>query len=250
MRRLWAVAVSMRTTALLMAALAAILLLGVLLPQADADPAAYAAALRRGLAWRFLLEGLRLGHLATSPLFLAGLGAFLVSLAAGLADRLGSTVRRLHVAPPTRAQLDALLAGGPEAEAPGDPAAVAARAARVLETLGYRVAPAGPGVLWGVKHRLALLGFPVFHAAFFALALGGGLVWWTRDVVAVGACEGQPLASATAAVERRAPAGPAEPPPLAVERVDLALEQGKPLDLAVALRWLPTGEVRTTRVNH
>lgn len=250
MRRLWAIAVSMRTTAVLIAALSVFMLLNVLLPQAQTNPAAFGAALRRGAAARFVLETLRLGHVSTHPAFLLTLVVFLANLAAVLADRIGGTVRRLRLAPPAPGQRNALLEGAAKASVAGAVDDVTERATRILETLGYRVSPIGRGELWAVRHRWALLGFPVFHAAFFLLALGGGLVYWTRDVVAVGACEGQEVSSATGGVERRAPAGPADPVTVAVDRVDVKLEGGKPIDLSVAMRLLPAGVAGTARINH
>ncbi|MGB8930018.1 MAG: cytochrome c biogenesis protein ResB [Anaeromyxobacteraceae bacterium] len=250
MRRAWAAVTSLKTTAILIAALAALLLVNVLVPQARIDPDAYAAALRRGGVAPFLLERLRLGHVSTSPVFVGTLVAFLVNLAGVLVDRVGVTARRLRLAVPTGPQLAALLGDATATAVPGSPAEVAARATQVLETMGYRVLAVGHGALWAVKHRWALLGFPVFHAAFFVMALGDATLYWTREVVSIGACEGQTVASAEGAVGRRAPAGPSDPVSITVDRVDVKLDRGKPTDLAVDLRLLPGAAVRTARVNH
>ncbi|HSN90495.1 MAG TPA: cytochrome c biogenesis protein ResB [Anaeromyxobacteraceae bacterium] len=250
MRRLREAAVSLRTTAVLLSALALLLLLSVALPQAAGDPERFARAVASGPAARFLLVTLGLGNAATSPPFLAVLGLFFLNLAAVLADRMGTTLRRVRFAPPTAAQRDALLGPGalegalPEGDA-------GARARQILDGLGYRTAPAGERALWGVKHRLALLGFPVFHLSFFVLCAGGLLLYLTRDVVTVLAAEGQAVDSGSGGVVRRAPLGPPPPVRIAVDRVDVRLEEGRPVHLSAALRLdAPGAPPQTARVNH
>jgi hypothetical protein len=249
-KRLREAAVSLRTTAVLLSALALLLLLSVLVPQASSDPEGFARAVRGGAAARFVLLTLGLGNVATSPPFLAILALFFLNLAAGLADRMGTTLRRIRFAPPTKAQREALL--GPDAlEGPLPEGDSGVRAREILEGLGYRTAPAGPSALWGVKHRLALLGFPVFHLSFFVLCAGGILLYLTRDVVTLLAAEGQVVDSSAGGVVRRAPLGPPSPVRIAVDRVDVRLEEGRPVHLSAALRLdAPGAPGRTARVNH
>ncbi len=242
---------SLRTTAAIITALSVLLLVNVLVPQAAIDPSGYAEAARRGGASRFMVVTMGLGQLSTSAVFLATLAVFFVNLAAVLVDRARTTVRRIGLALPTKAQIEGLLDGPASTAAAtgweGDPG----RARNVLETLGYRVVPVAAGVLWGVKHRAAMLGFAVFHLAFFVLAVAGGLLYATRDVVTLSAVEGQWVDSAAGGVVRRAPVGAPEQFRLSLERVDVRLEQGAPIDLAATIRLDDfDGAVRTTRVNH
>ena len=250
MRRAWATLVSMRTAAWLLAALAALLLLAVLLPQADSSPAAHRQLLEGGGAPAFLLEDLGLGRVGTSPPFLALLALSLLSLAAVLIDRAGATLRRLRARPPAPAALAEWLARPDATELPA-PGLDGALAATVLARLGYRAAAPGPGTLWGVKHRAAILGFPLFHASFFLLAAGGVLLFLTRHVASVALTEGEPFAPGRAAVSRRAPLGSGPPPAFSLERVEVRLEDGKPVELAAPLRPEARGEeAETSRVNH
>jgi hypothetical protein len=123
-----------------------------------------------------------------------------------------------------------------------------ARVRAVLERMGYRVSGASAGATWGVKHRLALLGFPLFHASFFLLLAGGVQLYLTRHVTTVIAAEGVEVASNGGAIARRAPLGPPAPVRLALERVDVTLGQGRPLDLRAAVAI--DGEPAVTSVNH
>lgn len=248
MRRLWSLLVSMRTTALLIAVLAGFLVVNVLVPQRTTSPDAFDRLARSGPIARFLMVDVGLGDLATSPPFVAALALFFVNLAAVLVDRIGITARRLRFSPPTDAQVSALASGGIEGAAPGERRAAAARA--VLETLGYRTLEVGPSALWGVKHRWALAGFPLFHAAFFVLAAGGVLLYLTRDVVTVLAAEGQTVSSGRGGVVRRSPLGAPAPIELTVLGVEVDLESGKPVELASTLR-LGAGPVaeQVSRIN-
>lgn len=247
MRALWGVLASLRTTAVLIAVLSTLLLLNVLLPQAGLDPAAFARAVRSSAAARFVLTTLGLGDLPTSAIFLAVLALFFANLSAALLDRVGATARRLRTSAASEGQAAALLRG---AEAIPAPPGADEVARRVLETLGYEVCRVAPGVFWGVKHRLALLGFAMFHAAFFVLAAGALMLYLTRDVVTVVAAEGQSVTSEAGARQRRARVRGAVPVAVQVERVDVSLRDGKPVDLSVAMRLAPDGGVQRSRVNH
>lgn len=247
MTRAWRVLVSMRTTAALLAALTALLVVNALVPQASFDPDAYALAVRGSRAARFALETLRLGSVSTSPLFVACVAAFFVNLAAVLVDRAGATWRRIRLRPPATAQVRALLEGDAVAAVAG-PGPTAARAAEVLGGLGYRTLPVPDGV-WGVKNRLALLGFPVFHASFFLLLAGGLQLYLTRDVRTLVVAEGQEASSAGGAVVRRAPLGDAPPVRIALARLDPRLAAGRPVALDAAL-IVDGGPEAIARVNH
>jgi cytochrome c biogenesis protein ResB len=246
-RRLWAAAVSLRTTALLLAAIAALLLSSVLLPQRSHDPRAYAAAIRSGGAASFVLETLGLGSVATSGMFLATLALFMANLAAVLVDRTGATLRRIRFAIPTAAQLQALRAGQSvaEVEAPG---LSLEEAASLLAASGYRTARVGDG-LWGIKHRLAILGFPLFHASFFVLSAGALQLYLSRNVVNVVAAEGQTVLSSEGSVVRRAPGDPALDFAVRVDRVDVRLERGFPVDLSAQVAIEGGGAAQLARVN-
>jgi hypothetical protein len=125
-----------------------------------------------------------------------------------------------------------------------------AAAERALGDVGFRTTRAGENVVWGVKHRLAVLGFPLFHAAFLVLAAGGIQLYLTRHVVNTGGAEGEEFDGARGAVVRVAPLGAPPPYRVLVERVEPRLERGSPTDLAVTLRRtdLP-GPAHVSRVN-
>lgn len=249
MRRLWAAAVSLRTTALLLVAVAVLLLLSVLLPQRSHDPSAYAAAIRSGGAARFFLATLGLGNVATSGIFIVTMALFMANLAAVLMDRTGATLRRVRFGIPTPAQLEALRAGENVAEVDA-PGLSEAEAAGLLTASGYRTVSV-PGVgLWGIKHRFALLGFPLFHASFFILAAATLWLYLSRDVVNVVAAEGQTIRSSQGTVLRRAPGEPAPEIALRVDRVDVKLERGFPTDLSAQVEIDGGGPARLARVNH
>jgi cytochrome c biogenesis protein ResB len=248
-KRLWATAVSLRTSAVLLSVLSVFLLLNVMLPQRAHDPEAYVAAMRSSAAARFLLGTLELGELPTSRLFAAFVALLFANLAAVLFDRLGTTLRRVRFAPPAAAQLEKLLASADavEVDAPGlSPDAVRA----TLAAIGYRTAGLADGGVWGVKHRFALLGFPVFHASFFLLAGGALQLYLTRDVTTLVASEGQVVSTAEGSVVRRAPSGAPPPILLAVDRVEVKLEDGKPLDLGARIAVQGQGGTRPSHINH
>lgn len=247
MDRLWRSLVSLRTTAILLAIFAVLLLANVVFPQRAVDPGAHQAAVRSGAVAGFLLVTAGLGDVASSLPFLATLGALFLNLAAVLVDRLGATVRRVRFSPPTDAQLRAMLGDAAcfDAPAPVSPEQAPGELAR----MGFRAIVVREGVVWGVKHRLALLGFPLFHASFFVLLLGGLQLYLTRDVVTLVGAEGETLDSRRGAVVRRAPSGEAGAFRLTVDRVDVRLADGKPVDLAATLVLDGEGAA-VSRVNH
>ncbi len=247
MKHLWSAATSLRTTVVLLSLVCVLLVLNVLLPQASLDAGAYARALRSGPAARFALETLRLGHVATSPAFIAVLAGFFTNLLAVLLDRTAATLRRVRYAPPSRAQLEALLAG-PGRLDPAQCVTDAATGAEVLRDMGYRTERVGTDAVWGVKHRLAPLGFPLFHASFFLICAGAVQLYLTRDVVTVTITEGMEVDSRAGSVIRRALLGPAAPARIALERVDAKLEAGRPVALAATIALDGAGP-QTARIN-
>jgi cytochrome c biogenesis protein ResB len=240
--------VSLRTTAWLLALLGSLLLLNVALPQRAHDPDAYSRSVRASPVARVLLVTLQLGELPTSVVFVGTLMLLFANLVAVLVDRVGATTRRMRFASPTPAQVAALDASPDACEA--DTAGLtAAAASELLRAIGYRVADLSGGRLWGVKHRLALLGFPIFHLSFLLMAGGGLLIFLSRDVTTLVVSEGEAVSSDAGAVVRRAPLGAPPPVVLGVERVDVRLEDGKPIDLGARLVHLGGGGARASRIN-
>lgn len=247
MKELWARAVSLRTTALLLAVLAGLLLLNVILPQREHDPEAWANSIRASAAARFLLITLQLGGISTSAVFVGTLALLFLNLTAVLVDRAGATLRRVRFAAPTEAQAAALASAAGACEVDGEGLAPGEVAA-ALRAIGYEVAELPGGAVWGIKHRLALLGFPLFHLSFFLMAAGGVQIFLTRDVTSLVVSEGETVWTAAGSIVRRAPLGAPPAAALTVERVDVGLEDGKPLLLSSRLQ-LAGGETRTSRVN-
>jgi cytochrome c biogenesis protein ResB len=249
-RRLLAIAASLRTTAAIMAVLAGLLLLNVVLPQVAVDAGAHAQAVQRGPVWRFVLVGLGLGSVASSPPFLLVMGLFFVNLVVVLADRTRSTILRLRARVPSGTQFEALLEDAVIVEGPFAAGEGRERVRTMLATLGHRVVDVDERRLWAVRHRFALLGFPLFHAAFLLIAAGGILLYLTRDVVTLIAAEGQEVDSGAGVVERRAPLGAQPSRRFVVDRVDVSLEDGKPTALSAALSsGAAGGDVQLAAVN-
>jgi len=109
----------------------------------------------------------------------------------------------------------------------------------------------GERALWAVKNPAAVLGFPLFHLAFLVLSVGGAAIYYTRQVAAITVTEGQAFSERDLRVLRRAPWGGAPETRLALERVDLDLQDGLPTRLEATLRSLgPDGRLAVTGVNH
>ena len=251
MRRAWKLATSSRTTMAILVLLAGLLFLNVAIPQvAVVGPAAVAELAARGPLLRFLLVTLRLSELSTSAVFLGTLGAFFLNLALVLVDRARVTAQRLRYVPPTEAQVRAMAGASTALTFARPPGFGEGRAAAVLERLGYRTTRAGPSALWGIRHRTAVLGFPLFHASFFFLCAGGLALYYTRHVTMVTAAEGQAFESTGGKVVRASPAGLPPGQSFLLERVDVRLEDGKPLQLGALVRPLEGGEAQQAWVNH
>lgn len=249
MKRLWEAAVSLKTTAILLSVLFVLLLFNVVFTQAARDPAEYARAVRSSAWAAFVLGTLGLGNVVTGLPFITTLVLFFVNLAAVLVDRVASTVRRIRFAPPTPAQVEALFASKDAARAGLDLVPPVERVEEVLQILGYRTARVAGGGVWGVRNRFALLGFPVFHASFFLLCAGGLQLYLTRSVVTLLAAEGQTVSTLSGPVLRTGPLLAPLDSRVRIERVDVRLADGKPLQLSARLLLADPGVSQVSRVN-
>lgn len=267
-RRLIRLLTSVRTTVVLLVSVALMLLLNVLIPQASVlGPEEFARVAVSGRSARFLLVDLGLGYLSTSPLFLTVLVLFFVNLAAVLISRAGPTWRRTRFRARKLSALRAWTKAEPDRTAPlpegSDTERFLARAVETLRGFGYQThkatgeegARAARGeqpslhAVHGVKHRMAPLGFLLFHLSFFLLCAGGFALYLTRFVATAVVVEGQELTDLGAArVLRRPPLG--GPPDLrfALETVEPRFEKGQPLHLGATLRF-PDGALQHARIN-
>lgn len=244
---------SLRVTVALMALLAGLLLLNIVIPQrAVLGEAAWSALLQRAPGWqRFGLETLDLGRLPASPVFLAVVALFFVQLALVLAQRAGPAVRRARAGPAAEAGLKAWARMDERLTAPLPAGWDVGAAARVLLGRGFRVRRVGETTLWGVKHRLAPLGFLLFHVSFFLLCAGALGLYFTRFAGSVVLVEGQAFEGRYARVLREAPL---ERPPaasFALAQVEAREQQGQPIQLEATLSFQQVGGrvERRARVN-
>lgn len=253
MKKLWRLLTSLRTAAALLAALAALLLLNVAIPQRTViGEEAFSALAREGGVPRVLLVDLGLGSLATSPVFLLVIGLVFVCLVSVLVDRGGVTFRRVRFRPPSietlqqRAANEAALSR----ELPEGWSAEAALGA--LKGLGYRRARVGGAAVWGVKHRLAPVGFVIFHLSFLLLLAGGVLLHMTRFVAVTAVAEGQTFAGEGVQVLRQPQWIGAPALEFTLEEADIAFERGEPVRLAAKLRILAPGalSLQEASINH
>lgn len=243
MRRAWQALTSARATVTVMVALGALLLLNVVMPQeAVLGKQAVARLTEESGAWRFLLHTLGLARLSTSPLFLFVLAAFFLNLALVLLDRAHGTWKRLKFIPPSEAQVRALTLAPSAISFPRPRGFSQQRAHAVLQRLGYRTSSPGPSTVWALRHRTAVVGFPLFHLSFFVLFAGGVALYLTRFVTNVAAAEGQQFETTDGKVLRTPPLGAPRPQALVVEQVYPRLEGGRPTQLGATLRRLGLGE--------
>lgn len=268
-KRLLRLLTSVRTAVVLLASVALMLLLNVLIPQASVlGLEEFSRVAMSSRSNRFLLVDLGLGYLSTSPLFLTVLVLFFVNLAAVLASRAGSTWRRTRFRPRKTSALQAWTEAEPDRSASLPEACDADRfLARVVETLrgfGYQThkavgeptarprhgEPPPRYAVQGIKHRMAPLGFLLFHLSFFLLCGGGIALYLTRFVATAVVVEGQELSELAAArVVRRPPLGGAPDLRFTVEAVEPRFEAGQPLHLGATLRF-PNGASQQARINH
>ncbi len=243
---------SLKTTVVLLSAVAVLLLLNVAVPQAAVLGDDAFAALVAANAWnRFVLVTLEMGYLATSRIFLTVLGLFFLQLALVLISRAGPTWRKIRPHPRSEAGLVAWAHTGESLSAPLPAGWDPAVGALTLRGFGYRAQRVGERTWWGVKHRTAPLGFLLFHLSFFLLCAGGILLYLTRFTGTAVLTEGQEFSGYKEVLRHPLVGGP---PRLAfvVDRVDPRFEQGEPVHLGAVLRFRQAGSMvaRNARVNH
>jgi len=255
-RRLWRLATSVRTTVALLVLLAVMLTLNVTLPQAAVlGPEEFARVALSDPGARFVLVTLGLGFLSTSPIFVAVLVLFFLNLTAVLTARAGPTWRRTRFRPRPVRTLEAWAKAEPGLGAPlspdDTPERFLRRAVETLRGFGFRVHRSGDRALQGIKHRLAPLGFLLFHLSFFLLCAGGILLYLTRFVATTVVVEDQEPTdlAAEAQVLRRPPWGRPPEIRLSVTSVETRLEDGQPVHLGATLRF-PAGAPQRARINH
>lgn len=245
--------VSARVTVTLLCVLALLLLLNVVVPQATVLGEETIAAMAEGrpLA-RLLLVDLGLSRLPTSPVFVATLVLFFLNLGVVMVSRIGPTLRRTAIRPRSEKGLAAWARLEESLSAPLPAGWDAGGCAKILRGFGYRVQRPGEHSLFGVKHRLAPVGFLFFHLSFFLLCAGGLLVYYTRFVGSVVLTEGQDFAGSYGRIERVSPLGSVPGLSFTLERVEPRFERGEPVHLGVRLRARRAGSTipLESRVNH
>jgi len=246
--------VSARFTVALLCLVALLLLLNVMLPQAAVlGEQSYAEVLQRSSPFaRFVLESLRFGRMATSPVFLAVLALFFLNLVAVLAMRLGPTWRRIALRPRSEHGLQAWARLEESLGSPLPEAWSTAEVARALRGFGYQVRRPGERTYWAVKHRTAPLGFLLFHLSFLLFCAGGTMIFYTRFVGSAVLSEGQQFNGEYGSIERQRPLG--APPELrfSLETADPRFEKGEPVHLGAVFSFEQPGGAlrRSARVNH
>lgn len=241
---------SLRLTAALILAFSALLMLGVIVPQAAVvgETAMQNAVAEGGGVRRFFLETLGLARLHTSPLFLALLALFFVNLVAVLTSRTGPTMRRIRMRVPDPEPLKRWVASPDALVAPLPVGWTAAGATSRLRGFGYRAIRAGDDTIWAVRHRAAPFGFVLLHVSFIVLLVGAILIYYTRAVGSARLIEGQTW-EGIADDLRRPPAGRPDRLAFTLTSVEPRFEKGEPAGLGVSLR-MPGGQQRSARVNY
>lgn len=253
MKKVWEYLTSLRTAAILLSVLSGFLVLNVILPQEGVlgEEGLRSLAQRNPVSGFFLLT-LGLGHIPTSPLFLATLGLFFLTLAAVLVDRAGATLRRIEVPAPGPDALERMTRADGALDAALPEGWDVSKAMALLRGCGYRPARVGDHGVWGVRHRTAPAGFLLFHGSFFVLCAGGALLFYTRFAGKARLVEGQTFEGQYQKVIRMPPVG--GPPGLAftVTEIRPTFQRGEPTDLRATLRFAMPGGSREmeSRVNH
>lgn len=244
---------SLRTTVVLLCALAVLLLLNVVLPQEKVlGEQRFATLIEQDPVAGFFLDTLGLGRMAVSPVFLTLLALFFLNLMAVLATRVGPTWRRAGLSARSEEGLQAWIAKGKSRSAPLPEGWSMGAVVETLRGFGYQTRRVGERTVWGVKHRTAPLGFVVFHLSFFLLFVGGMLLYTTRFVGTAVLAEGQEFNGEYAQVVRSPRIG--QPPQVnfRVERIDPRFVEGLPLHLEATIRVRRGAhtEELSSRVNH
>lgn len=253
MKRLWSLLASLKTTAWLLILVSILLLFNVVIPQAAVLGEDALRLMAEGSPARtFFLFTLGLGRLPTSPVFLGALGLFFLNLLAVLTDRTGATLRQVRMRDMSEEQVKrqtgqatALSVALPGGWATSD-------ALRLLRGHGFKALRMGESAAWGVKNRMAPLGFLVFHASFFVLCLGGVLLFFTRSVGTVRLVEGQSNGGNLSQMLRVAPWDTCPPTIFELREVNAEFIAGEATELMATLRFSMPGGGRdaTARINH
>jgi len=241
---------SLKTTAVLLVVVAALLFLNVAVPQAAVFGDDGLAEMVGTSAWkRFFLFTLRLGYLSTSPVFVVVLGVFFLNLTLVLLKRVRPTLSKLKARPRSEAGLVAWARTGGALTAPLPPAWTVAHLVDTLRGFGYRVERIGERTFRGLKHRTAAVGFLLFHLSFFLLFGGGLMIYATRFVGLVTLSEGQEFTGEYQQVLRTPPLG--GPPALRfrVEEVTPRFEDGQPVYLGTLFHFPGPGVKQEARIN-
>jgi len=251
--RLTRLFLSVRSSAVLLLILAALLILNVALPQEKTlGEAAFADLIRSGPAARFFLHTLGLGTMSTSPIFLGVMGLFFLNLILVLGARWRSIWRQARLRPRSEPVLRAWQRGSGTLTAVLPQHWDTGHVVHTLRGAGYQARKVGKSAVWGVRHRTAPLGFLVFHISFFLLCAGGLLIYYTRFVGDVVLTEGQEFAGVYRQVRRESPLG--WRPDLAFRLLEVVprFVAGQPLSLEAVFRFRGgrAGEERRSRVNH
>lgn len=239
---------SLKTTAILLVALAVLLLLNVVLPQESIlGQKAFAEIVEKDILSKFFLDTLGLGRMSTSPVFLGLLALFFLNLTAVLASRVRPTWRRVQMKSRSEEGLRAWAEKG-EAQVASLPAGWSvAGVVRTLMGFGFHVRRVGERTIWGVRHRTAPLGFLVFHLSFFLLSLGGVMLYYSRFVGTATLSEGQEFTGDYRSVIRMAPTGRVPDLRMRLDEVETRFEEGQPVHLEAGLTFLQSGNAVQAR---
>lgn len=252
MNRLWRLLTSLKTTAVLLGLLASLLLLNIVLPQkAVIGEEAFAALVAEPGPARFFLVDLGLGSVVTSPLFKLVVWLFYASLTAVLVTWARPIWYRTRYRPRSEHAVHNWAEREEGLSAPLPPGWGLGELLRTLKGFGYQARKVGDGVVWGVKHRTAPLGFLLFHLSFFLLPAGGLLLYATRFVGSASLIEGQTFSGDYGQVVRRPRTGHTPELRFTLERVEARFQEGEPVHLEAVFRFHAAGVTveRRSRIN-
>jgi len=228
---------SLRTTAVLFAALLFVLLLRVVLPQESVVGAETVNKLAgKSNIMNLLLKGLGLKDVASSPVFLATAALFFINLTLVLAGFSKAVAARMRFVPSSYSGWrSARMKTGKEEAIAG------------LERLSFVIKEQEGGAVWGVRNRYSPLGFMLFHLSLFLFLTGGVLLYSTRyvariDLMKDAAFEYDP---ATVKILRKPLVFPADNPFIVtLDAVQAEKENGAPVKLKTTLSFLSFGNLR------
>lgn len=237
MRRMLALLVSIRTSAVLMLVVALMLLASVAIPQRALLGDAAVDVIARSTAFNgFVIDTLGLGAIATSPLFIAALVLFYLNLVAVIVHRLPSTLAKTRLRTPTPEALEKWVTSPRAIVATSRENIGAATIVATLRGFGFRPSRVTGSSLYAVKHRYAAIGFLLFHISFLFLCAGGVLIWYTRWVGELRVVEGQTADANSAHVLRQRPVGGVPPVAFTLDRMKPTFESGEAVDLRATVR--------------